>query len=57
MTITYKNEQNPIPKTQILEPYTGYEFSSITEITTTGGKLYLIGGEDQSRYTYRSDLI
>jgi hypothetical protein len=57
MTITYKNEKSPIPKSQILEPYTGYEFSSITEITTTGGKLYLIGGEDQSRYTYRADLI
>ena len=57
VTITYKNEKTPTAQTQILDPYTGYEFSGITEITTNGGRLYLIGGEDGSRYTYSDDLL
>lgn len=57
VSITYQNETTPIAQNRVLEPHTGYEFSSITEITTTGGRLYLIGGEDRSRYTYSADLI
>ncbi len=36
VTITYTNQKNIGSKTLILEPHTGYEFSDITEITTTG---------------------
>lgn len=35
VTISYKNETTPILQTRTLEPYTGYEFSSITDIATT----------------------
>ncbi|MBC7503535.1 VCBS repeat-containing protein [Candidatus Gracilibacteria bacterium] len=57
VTITYTNQSTPIPRSISLDPQTGYEFSEITEIMTTGGRLYLIGAEDSSRYTYSDDLI
>ncbi len=42
VTISYTNQANVTSKTITLEPYTGYEFSGITEVTTPGGKLYRI---------------
>ncbi len=35
----------------------GYQFAEITEINMARGKLYLIGKEDHSRYSYSDDLI
>jgi hypothetical protein len=46
-----------VAQTKTLEPYTGYEFADITEVTTSGGMLYRIGQEDGSMYTYSNDLI
>jgi hypothetical protein len=57
VTITYKNETTQNPKSQILEPHIWYEFSIPTEVYMTDGRLYLIGGKDNSRYTYSDDLI
>jgi hypothetical protein len=57
VTLTYTNQSTPIPISLSLDPQTGYEFSEITEIMTSGGQLYLIGTEDSSRYTYSDDLI
>jgi hypothetical protein len=57
VTISYTSQTDPTPKNITLDPYTGYEFSDITEITTTGGRFYLIGQEDGSIYTYSNDFI
>jgi hypothetical protein len=57
VTISYTNQTNITSKTITLEPYTGYEFSDITEITTSGWRLYLIWQEDGSLYTYSDDLV
>ena len=57
MSITYKDLNMTASKSITLDPYTGYEFSDITEIMTTGGRLYLIGAADDSRYTYSMDLM
>jgi hypothetical protein len=56
--LTYTNSNTPTPKTITLDPYTGYQWTDITEITTTGGRLYRIGSPlETARYIYSDDLI
>lgn len=57
ITLSYHNQTTPTIHTISLDPHTGYEFSTPTEITTSGGTLYLIGAEGGSRYTYSDELI
>ena len=57
VTIIYKSQSSPTPKTITLNPYIGYQFTEVTELTTNGGKLYLIGQEDGSKYTYSDEYI
>jgi hypothetical protein len=58
VTLTYQNANTPTPQTITLDPYTGYQWTTITEITTTGGRLYRIGSQiETARYTYSDDLI
>ena len=57
VTLSYSNQTTPTIRTISLDPHTGYEFSSPTEITTEGGQLYIIGAESRSRYTYSDELV
>jgi hypothetical protein len=57
VTLTYSNQTIPTTRSMSLDPHTGYEFSTPTEITTDGGTLYIIGAEGSSRYTYTPELI
>ena len=58
VTLTYQNANTPTPQTITLDPHTGYQWTEITEITTTGGRLYRIGATlESARYTYSDDLI
>ncbi len=58
VTLTYKNTNTPTPRKITLDPYTGYQWNDITEIVTTGGRLYRIGAAlETARYTYSDDLI
>jgi hypothetical protein len=53
VTLTYRNSTTTTPQTITLDPYTGYQWTTITEITTTGGRLYRIGSQiETARYTY-----
>lgn len=57
VTLSYRNQTTPTTRTISLDPHTGYEFSTPTEITTEDGQLYVIGAEGSSRYTYTPELI
>lgn len=57
ITISYNVSNSTDIKNITLAPHTGYEFSDLVEITTNGGLFYLIGDQDNSKYTYSDDFI
>lgn len=58
VSITYKDiTMTGSAESITLDPYTGYEFANITEVMTSGGRLYLMGEQDNTRYTYSDDFI
>ncbi len=57
VTIIYTNQTTTTATQIILTPHTWYQFAEITEITTAGWKLYVIGEEDNSQHIYSDDYI